>query len=106
MSAVAAAAARRAARALLPLLLLAACARCDEVTSSERYARLHPAYHVAPARNWMNDPVGIFYYLGLYHLFFQYNPGGSSWGNISWAHVASADLATWRRLPLAPRLRQ
>lgn len=69
---------------------------------SEPYRRLHPAYHIAAARGWINDPTGLFFFNGFYHVFYQANPSGAAiWGNISWAHVASADLAHWTRLPLA-----
>ncbi len=74
-----------------------------QLTRSEAYARLHPAYHVAPERHWLNDPNGVFVYRGVYHVFYQFNPGGAAWGDIAWGHVASRDLARWVRLPLALR---
>ena len=60
-----------------------------------------PHAHFAPARNWMNDPNGLIYYKGLYHLFFQYNPEGDQWGNMSWGHATSNDLSQWREAPVA-----
>ena len=60
-----------------------------------------PQFHFSPARNWMNDPNGLLYYRGEYHLFFQWNPSGNTWGNISWGHAVSRDLVHWRELPLA-----
>ncbi len=60
-----------------------------------------PQFHFSPARNWMNDPNGLLYYRGEYHLFFQYNPSGNTWGNISWGHAVSRDLVHWRELPVA-----
>ncbi|MDE6397876.1 MAG: glycoside hydrolase family 32 protein, partial [Clostridiales bacterium] len=56
-----------------------------------------PMYHFAPAKNWMNDPNGTVYRNGTYHLFYQYNPEGSSWGNICWAYATSPDLINWQR---------
>ena len=60
-----------------------------------------PHFHFAPARNWMNDPNGLIYYKKKYHLFFQYNPKGDQWGNMSWGHATSTDLDTWQELPVA-----
>lgn len=60
-----------------------------------------PHFHFAPARNWMNDPNGLIFYRGKYHLFFQYNPEDNQWGNMSWGHATAADLINWQELPLA-----
>ncbi|KAB8982105.1 hypothetical protein FH972_026891 [Carpinus fangiana] len=56
------------------------------------------AYHFQPPKNWMNDPNGPMYYKGVYHLFYQFNPYGAVWGNISWAHSISYDLVDWVHL--------
>ena len=66
------------------------------------YAELYrPQYHFSPAKNWMNDPTGLLHYNGTYHMFFQYNPGGIVWGNMSWGHATSMDLTHWDEKPVA-----
>ena len=60
-----------------------------------------PQFHYSPQQNWMNDPNGLVYYKGVYHLFYQYNPQGSQWGNMSWGHATSKDLVHWEEQPVA-----
>ncbi len=62
-----------------------------------------PQFHFTPAKNWMNDPNGMVYYDGEYHLFYQYNPFGDKWGHMSWGHAISRDLVHWEHLPVALR---
>jgi len=64
----------------------------DEVTFTERY---RPQFHYTSPTNWMNDPNGLVYYDGQYHLFHQYNPFGITWGHMSWYHAVSDDLVHW-----------
>lgn len=71
------------------------------VTEPAPEERYRPSFHFAPQRNWMNDPNGLVYYAGEYHLFYQYNPQGDQWGHMSWGHAVSHDLVSWDELPVA-----
>jgi len=62
---------------------------------------LRSQFHFSPEINWMNDPNGLVYHEGEYHLFHQYNPAGNDWGHMSWGHAVSNDLIHWKHLPLA-----
>ena len=60
-----------------------------------------PVYHFRPPCCWMNDPNGVIFHNGFFHVFYQFNPYGDAWGNIHWGHTRSADLVHWEHLPIA-----
>ncbi len=84
------------------VLGLPAGARCwkelklsDTFDTADREKKFRPVYHHTPLYGWMNDPNGMFYKDGTYHLYFQHNPYGSTWGNMTWGHSTSTDLVHW-----------
>ena len=66
------------------------------LAAEEQY---RPYLHFSPERNWMNDPNGLVYEDGTWHLFFQHNPHGTRWGNMSWGHATTTDLVHWEEQP-------
>lgn len=69
-----------------------------DTSNREKY---RPAFHHTPLYGWMNDPNGMFYKDGVWHLYYQWNPYGSKWQNMTWGHSSSKDLVTWEHEPTA-----
>ncbi len=69
-----------------------------DISNREKY---RPAYHHTPLYGWMNDPNGMFYKDGVWHLYYQWNPYGSKWQNMTWGHSSSTDLVNWSHHPAA-----
>jgi sucrose-6-phosphate hydrolase SacC (GH32 family) len=78
--------------------LVPASGKSDKEYYNEKY---RPQFHFSPEKNWMNDPNGLVYYDGEYHLFFQHNPKSTKWGYMHWGHAVSKDLIHWEHLPIA-----
>ena len=70
-------------------------------TPSAPTPQFRPRAHFTARDTWLNDPNGLLHHDGVYHLFFQTNPHGSTWGNMSWGHATSTDLVTWDERPVA-----
>lgn len=89
-------------------MLISSCSRSESKKSTpagpitgyyqEQY---RPRFHFSPEANWMNDPNGMVYFGGEYHLFYQYYPDSTVWGPMHWGHAVSTDLVSWKHLPVA-----
>lgn len=73
--------------------------KSDTINNVEKQYR--PTFHFSPKNGWMNDPNGMFYYNGYYHLYFQHYPDDSKWGPMHWGHAISMDMITWKEQPIA-----
>ena len=82
----------------LSFLIVLASLSCQSLQSQ---VDRRPVYHYSQPQNWSNDPNGMLYVDGEYHLFYQYNPFGTKWGHMSWGHAVTKDLQTWESLPVA-----
>ena len=95
--------------ALIALLVFASCKNKNqdqqtpetETVSIQTDEDFRPSFHFSPKEHWMNDPNGMFYLNGIYHLFFQYYPDGNKWGPMHWGHATSKDMITWEEQEIA-----
>ncbi len=94
---------------IITVLFLVGCKKKAETNStinadiSNKFeeALYRPNFHFTPKKNWMNDPNGMFFLKGIYHLYFQYYPDGNTWGPMHWGHATSEDLVSWEEQPIA-----
>ena len=87
---------------MLMICSLTATAQQKTTEQEQQHTEKHrPQFHFSPPANWMNDPNGMVYHKGVYHLFYQYYPDSTVWGPMHWAHATSKDLVSWENKPTA-----
>jgi fructan beta-fructosidase len=86
---------------IIASLLGISCPSKGQDTSSTYHEPYRLQIHFSPKTHWMNDPNGMVYFKGIYHLFFQYYPNGTTWGPMHWGHAESSDMIHWKEMPIA-----
>ena len=81
--------------------LLIGCTTSSPDTMQKEEKLYRPHFHFTPQTQWLNDPNGMFYFEGTYHLYFQYHPFSNVWGPMHWGHATSKDLLHWKEHPIA-----
>ncbi|MET4139521.1 glycoside hydrolase family 32 protein [Pedobacter sp. UYP1] len=86
---------------LLPFFLSAVIISTRSIAQSVQQEKYRPQFHFSPKAHWMNDPNGMVFYNGIYHLFFQYYPNGTIWGPMHWGHATTRNFLNWDEKPIA-----
>ena len=87
--------------AVILLLIFSSCSTVENNTQNNYKEKYRPQFHFSPPSGWMNDPNGMFYLNGNYHLFYQHYPDDNVWGPMHWGHAISRNLIHWEEQPIA-----